>query len=388
MRHRSGILALAAAAAVACGRAPAPEPAAEHELTTRMLEVAPGLELSYVEIGDPRGEPVLFLHGYGDAGYSFHGTMRALSRVRPELRLIALDQRGHGASSMPDPVACAPAPERCFQPSQFASDAVAFMDRLGINAAHLVGHSMGSLVAQEIALAGPDRVRRLVLIGTAATTAGHPVLTDFLLAGLVEGPWREGLLRQGRSFPEDAYLSLPTEADTAAYSWLLANFVAEPLADPDTIARFARETARVRIGTWLGAARALASYDNEERLAALSVPTLVIWGSQDNLFQEPDQRRLRRALDQAVAACRMGYVWKQYGRKPLDPSGQPLDDFAHNPHWAAPEAVAADLAAFLRDGGAPTSDLFYGGAGAPSGIRTASGEAPIIARSPARCSPA
>lgn len=103
MRHRSGVLALPAAAAFAGGRAPAPEPAAEHELTRRMLEVAPGLELAYVEIGDPRGEPVLFLHGYGDAGYSFHGTMRALSRVRPELRLRLRSSRGiQPAAPLPD----------------------------------------------------------------------------------------------------------------------------------------------------------------------------------------------------------------------------------------------------------------------------------------------
>ncbi len=374
---------IAIVAAAACGEA-AP-PAAEDRLRLGSVEVAPGLQLAYVETGDPAGEVVIFLHGITDTRRSFHGTMHALRGLRPELRLIALDQRGHGASSMPDSALCAPAPERCFRPADFAADVLAFMERKEIPRAHLVGHSMGSLVAQEFALTHPNRVGRLVLIGSTATTAGHPAVMEFFLAGLIEGSWRDALIRQGQSFPGDAYRSLPTDADTAALSWMLANFVVEPLADSGLIATIAGEAVRTPIGTWLGVARALSTYDNTERLGSLAVPTLVIWGIQDNLFPEADQVRLREALDQAVARCRMGYVWKQYGVKPLPESGQPADDVAHNVQWGVPDAVAADLAAYLREDGMPTEDLPYGTGQGPAAVRTAPGKARLLARMPAEC---
>jgi len=371
----SRTLPLVALATLGCGAAPSS--AREIELATGRTAIPGGLTLTHVETGDPAGEPVLFLHGYTDTGRSFHATMRALSPLRPDLRLIALDQRGHGASSMPDSATCAPAPERCFHPANFADDVLAFMDRRGIRRAHLVGASMGSLVAQEVALSHPERVRRLVLIGSAAGTAGHPVITDFLLTGLVEGPWRAELLRSGVEFPAGSYHRVPTDADPEAVRWMLDNFVVEPLADPALLAAIVQETVRIPIGTWLGVPRALAGYDNAKRLASLSAPTLVIWGSQDNLFSAEDQERLRVALDGAVARCGAGYVWKQYGRRPLDPSGEPTDDLAHNPEWAAPDMVAADLAGFLKEDGMPTRDAPYGDRGV---LRTAPGEAQLVVR--------
>jgi pimeloyl-ACP methyl ester carboxylesterase len=172
---------------------------------------------------------------------------------------------------------------------------------------------------------------------------------------------------------------VPTDADTGAVRWMLANFVVEPLADPSLLAVLVQETVRIPIGTWLGVPRALAGYDNTQRLASLTAPTLVIWGTQDNLFAAADQERLRTALDGAAAACGAGYVWKQYGRSPLDPSGQPTNDLAHNLQWAAPEMVAADLAGFLNADGMPTSDLPYGDRGV---LSTAAGEAPLVVRRP------
>ena len=91
---------------------------------------------------------------------------------------------------MPDPERCAAAPERCFRPVDFAADLVALLDHLGVSRAHWVGHSLGSIVAQQVAIARPERVDRLVLVGSAATTRGNAVARAFLLDGLLEGPWR------------------------------------------------------------------------------------------------------------------------------------------------------------------------------------------------------
>jgi pimeloyl-ACP methyl ester carboxylesterase len=333
------IAPLAFTLATGCG---AESPPAGRETPFQKQSLAPstGITLAYVEAGDPAGAPVILLHGYTDTGRSFYPMMRELLGLRPDLRLIALDQRGHGASSMPPAESCRAAPERCFRPADFAGDVLAFMEQKGIRRAYVVGHSMGSLVAQELALTRPERVRRLVLIGSFARTVDHPALKDFLLAGLIEGPWREALVGRGLVFPDDVYDLTPLAADSGAEAWMRANWVTEPLADSAFLAAIAPETARTRLGTWIGVARALLAVDHTERLKDLRVPTLAIWATQE---------------------------------------------IAHNVQWGAPAAVAADLAAFLRDDGAPTRDLYFADPQDPRRVATAEGEAALIEYRPRNC---
>lgn len=108
---------------------------------------------------DVRGEgapPWLCLHGLVD-------DMAIWDRLLPGLvergRAIRVDQRGHGCSEAP--------PGPCSR-MQLAGDVVAVLDALGVEKARLVGHSMGGIVAMETALAFPDRVDSLVLVGTAS----------------------------------------------------------------------------------------------------------------------------------------------------------------------------------------------------------------------------
>ena len=144
-----------------------------------------GITMTFVEAGDPDGEPVILLHGYTDTSRSFSRVLEDLVVGGAPLRLIALDQRGHGGSSMPPASRCAEAPERCFDPATMAEDVIALMDVLGLASGHVVGHSMGSLVAQELALTHPSRVRSLMLIG-AFVSGDTPTFTDFLVP-LIEG---------------------------------------------------------------------------------------------------------------------------------------------------------------------------------------------------------
>ena len=94
---------------------------------------------------------------------------------------------------------------------------------------------------------------------------------------------------------------------------------------------------------------------------------------------------MRAALDSAAARCGAGSVWKRYGKRPLPPSGVPQDEIAHNVQWSAPAAVAADVAAFLREDGAPTRDLYYADPENGRRVLTAVGEAPLIERQPRNC---
>ncbi|HEX6813583.1 MAG TPA: alpha/beta hydrolase [Planctomycetota bacterium] len=331
---------------------------ADGQTVERRAVLSTGIDAKWIEVGDPRGAPVLFLHGYTDTSRSFLPTLHALTTLRPELRLIALDQRGHGGSSLPADDGCPAAPERCFEAARLAADALALLDREGIERAHLVGHSMGSVVAQEIALTHPGRIDRLVLIGTSSRMAGSPILKDMMSDGLVEGAWKKAVEARGLRFPADAWAMSPRDLDPQIETWLAANWVAEPGADPAHVAAIVPETASVPLGTWIGALRMQLAHDGRERLAALRAPTLVLFPIQDMFFQEdPDQRDLRAALQRASATHGTKWFWKRYGRRA--PGEGPQNDLGHNLHWAAPGPVARDLAAFLRPDGAPTADLAF-----------------------------
>ncbi|HET6361289.1 MAG TPA: alpha/beta hydrolase [Gemmatimonadota bacterium] len=376
-RPERGLVRAAALAVVMLAAEGAPGQAQAPPAVERTVTLPTGVELRYVEAGSPAAETVVFLHGYTDSNLSFRSTIEALLERRPDLRILALDLRGHGGSSMPPVAECAPEPWRCFRVEDFARDVLAFLEALDVDRTHVVGHSYGSMVAQDVALAAPDRIASIVLIGSAARTVGNPAIEQFVLGQLIEGTWRPELEARGLAWPADVYQLTPIEIDPGAEEWLLANWVTEIAGDPDYLAEMASRTARLPLGAWLGVARAALEFDNVARLADLTVPTLVLWGSQDAVTAESDQVVLRAALDAAAKACRTTYVWKIYGREPLPASGVAESDFGHNFQWGAGPEVAADIAAWLETG-APSEDLTYVDPAAPGGKRTARGEADLI----------
>ncbi|HEX2273583.1 MAG TPA: alpha/beta hydrolase, partial [Acidimicrobiales bacterium] len=123
------------------------------QLETTRLES--GLRLEYAEYGHPDGETLVFLHGITDSWFSFSRLLPLLDATR--YRAYALSQRGHGDSDRP---------ESGYSMDDFAADVVGFMDALHVTRATLVGHSMGSVVARRVAATYPDRVDRLVLVGS------------------------------------------------------------------------------------------------------------------------------------------------------------------------------------------------------------------------------
>lgn len=352
------------------------------------VTLSTGIEMQYVEVGDPAGaDTVIMLPGYTDSSRSYFPTIEALAAFNPALHIYALDLRGHGGSSMPDAATCASNPRTCFELADFADDVSAFLEAEDIATAHLVGHSMGAMLAQEIALAIPDRIESLVLIGAAASIVANPLLEGFILEGTIEGDWRPALEADPSfgEWPEDAYDLTPLDADPDVETWLAEDWVVDPVANQDYVATVVPETARVRLGTWLGIAEALLETDNTARLANVEVDSLILWATQDLIFPEADQVALRTALDAAATACRSGYIWKQYGKRPKPATG--IDDLSHNTHRAAPAQVARDINAFITTG-EPTEDWFYAHPVNTGEIVTEEGTAPII-RKPAAtgCAP-
>jgi pimeloyl-ACP methyl ester carboxylesterase len=327
--------------------------------TPRCMQKLPtGIDMAYIEVGPADGRPVLLIHGLTDSVRSWSLAMDELHKLDPKLHIIAVDLRGHGQSSMPDAKTCAPAPEACFRMSDLAGDVVAFMQAKGIAKADMAGHSMGSFVVQEIALTHPEMVGHAILDATGAKSVGNAALGDFVLQQTVEGAWKKSLEAKGYAFPASVYELTPLDADPKAMEWIAANWTLDPAAQPSFLTPYTPETAKVRLGTWVGATKGLLAQDNTERLKSMSVPTLVMWATQDSIYLAKDQDEIKASLKDAAAKSGITFYWKEYGKLPLPASGAQESDIGHNIQWSAAETVAKDINAFITTG-APTFDLAH-----------------------------
>jgi non-heme chloroperoxidase len=315
------------------------------------IQLSTGITMKYVEAGYDKGEVVILLHGYTDTGRSFFQTMDALTKLDPSLKIYALDQRGHGKSSMPAEHPCAQTPESCFSPTEFAKDVIAFMDQKNISKAYVVGHSMGSINAQELAFRFPDRLNGVVLIGSFVNGKEMPFIKDFLIEGILENLWRNELEKEGHfRWPTDAFNLRPFDLKPTLTDWIKTDWTVDPTAKDALIRAIYPETMQIKLGTWIGAIKALALVDNREALKNLKVPVLVLWATQDNACPESQQILLRESLDKAVRKNNITYTFKTYGREPLPESGLQENELGHNLQWGAPIQVAEDIYAFMTTG--------------------------------------
>lgn len=268
--------------------APAPP---DQRLLTSTIDLPTGVRLRYTEQGAADGEAILCLHGYGDSAYSFS---RVLPLIPLAFRVVALDQRGHGDSARPP---------GGYAIADFATDAAAAMNALGIRHATVVGHSMGSLVAQQLALDHPDRVARLVLIGSATKGVNASLLA----------------LR-------DEVQALPDPVPLAFVREFQLSTVHAPVPEA-FIDGVVAQSRKLPAHLWRAVLDGMLAFDSTAELPALACPTLIVWGDRDALFNRADQDRLRGAIPGARLK-----VYPETG---------------HCPNWEHPARLARDLLAFI-----------------------------------------
>lgn len=220
-----------------------------------------GVNLYYEEHGV--GEPVLLIMGFGGNTQGWVGQIPELSR---HFHVIAFDNRGAGQSDKP---------EAPYSMEVFADDAAGLLTYLGIESAHVVGVSMGGMIAQHLALRYPDRVRTLVL---GCTTPGGPRAAspspDVLAAFQAGGREQD-----------------PRKAAELAFSYMYSDgFVTR---NRERLLQRAEEVAHLRapeVGL-RGHLQAVMGHDTLDRLHEIRVPTLVITGNADPLVP-PENSRL------------------------------------------------------------------------------------------------
>jgi 3-oxoadipate enol-lactonase len=212
------------------------------------------IELDYERSGS--GPPLLAIMGM--SGTALHWGEPFLQALREDFDVIAYDHRGVGASA---PL------EGAVTIAQMADDAAGLLAALEIDSAHVLGISMGGMIAQELALVHPERVRTLTL---GCTYCGG---TGSAMAAL------EVIQRLGEAMMSgDRQRALRTGFDV--------NLSAAAAADADGWARFLEiaERRAVAVPVVLAQMQACTAHDANERLGGLTMPTLVIHGTDDQML--------------------------------------------------------------------------------------------------------
>lgn len=195
------------------------------------------------------GAPVVLVHGLGYARWGWEPVADALAE---RFEVVLLDNRGIGASDAP------PGP---YTVAEMAGDVVGVLDEAGLERAHVVGTSLGGMIAQELALSVPERVEKLVLV---CTTPGGPdaaPMPEVTMKLLAEAPSLEPLVAL-RRFVENALAPDPQEE-------LVERILAHRLATAQPPA------------AWMAQAAAGAAFNAWDRLRGLAAPTLVVHGTAD-----------------------------------------------------------------------------------------------------------
>lgn len=234
-----------------------------------------GIDLFYEESGD--GLPLLLLPGFATHGSIWRPQLPALAA---HFRVLVLDLPGAGRS---------PAPPLPQSTRQMAALAAALLDALSIAQVHVVGWSMGGMVAQELALLAPGRVDRLVLLASAA---GAPATFGSWLTFVAQGYQAS---ETGGLDPAGFHLNLLPWLYTPAFMTQpdrVEAAVHHALAD-----QFAPTAAGVAIQA--EACRLHTSGDIAGRLSGIGVPTLVLAGAEDIVFPPPYARALAAAIPDA-----------------------------------------------------------------------------------------
>lgn len=260
--------------------------------TSGFVSLRTGVTMHYVEQGSRNGEEVIFLHGFTDSHHSFDLN---LPNLPARYHAFALDQRGHGLSSGAS----------SYSLPDFVEDVVAFMDAKGIRHASLVGHSMGSFIAHGVAARDPKRIKQLVLIGSAPTCAGNPVVDEL-------SQWIDTF-----TDPVDPVDVRDFQASTL--------FQPVPASYLDTMVE---QSLRLPAERWQAVLHGLMLDDHRAQLANIHAKTLVLWGDQDGLFTLADEQALVAAIPRAKLV-----VFEQTG---------------HGLHAEQPARFEAELERFLH----------------------------------------
>ncbi len=214
-----------------------------------------------------QGSPLVLIHGLGYARWGWEPVADALAENH---EIVLLDNRGIGGSD---------APAGAYNATEMAGDVLGVLDEAGIDKTHVVGTSLGGMVAQELALAAPERLDKLVLVCTTPggrSAAPMPGKTVRLLA------------------------RAPTLKREVAMRKFVENALAPDPADGIVERILEHRTATDQpLSAWLSQAAAGMTFDAWDRLPDLKIPTLVLHGTADVVVDPRNSELLAERIPDA-----------------------------------------------------------------------------------------
>ena len=249
---------------------------------------AVALVLHYRQQGPQAGPAIILLHGYSDSSLSF---ARIMPLLPSEQRVIAVDLRGHGDSDKP---------RDGYRISDLADDVLEMMDVLDVPAAVVVGHSLGSFVAQALVERDASRVSALVLVASA------PRLDNVVVRELQS-------VVAGLTDPIDAAFVRDFQYST------VAQHVPEAFMDAAI-----DNSRRMPAAVWKKVMEGMLEF--EPALPRASVRTLILGGTRDAVFSVDEQSALARQYP--------------FGQLRL------IDEVGHALHWEQPDVFVRELMQF------------------------------------------
>ena len=230
---------------------------------------ASGTELHYERAGE--GEPMLLIQGMSATHLAWGETF--LEELRRNFDLIVFDNRGMGLSGLA---------ELPFTIADLAGDAAALLDALEIETAHVVGISMGGMIAQELALSRPELIRTLTI---GASYCGGP----------------EGTLMSPEDLQMLATAYVSGEAEQVFRAMWEINLSPGFREDDSRFAAFAEMGSALPAPqpVVLQQMRACGDHNTHERLGQISLPTLVIHGDADRLLGYNNGREIASLIPDA-----------------------------------------------------------------------------------------
>lgn len=262
------------------------------KITLKTIALPGRVKLQYVEQGNNKGIPVIFLHGITDSWHSFESVLPFLPA---NVHAFAISQRGHGDSERP---------VDGYLPKDFADDVAAFIKEKKIGRAIIVGHSMGGFVAQQFAVLHPQLTKGLVIIGSDPSFTDNPGMPEFYqqvmeLSGSIDHTFMDEF--------QKATLAKPI--DPVYYNTLVA------------------EGMKVPVRVFQAALTGMMGADLSKDIKKIKVPTIIFWGDQDGFCLRKDQDEFLTNIKGAKLL-----VYKGTG---------------HAVHWEQPEWFAKDLVKFM-----------------------------------------
>ena len=226
-----------------------------------MLSIANGISVNYETAGE--GAPVVLIHGLAMDFTFWHHQVHPLAA---HFQVIRYDVRGHGSSERAEPP---------YSLELMADDLHQFLRSIGVGPAHLVGLSMGGMIAQTLALSHPNQVLSLTL---ASTTSEYPP----------EG--RQAFLERAQTARESGMEAL---VDGTMGRWFTDEYRQKNSADLSQVRRVVLGTNAACFGA---AALAVSKVDTTTRLHQIGAPTLVIAAENDMSTPVAAARRIQDGI--------------------------------------------------------------------------------------------